>query len=334
MRVCKFMKAELKRRFGVIILFVSFASILFILLLSVSSVGKKIEKESLETEASFLVETAEVFSINLLDENICQNLSTHNEISSNISISDKENIQKIEASKTAECQTKEESNQIERNKIEEKRLKSLQIQKDSASNKLTLPSFSGNNYQNNSNDEYNDKIKVSASCGISPIYFLGNSFINSYFPKQTFILLPCLSFSIVFPSKTKWKWGLIFQGTGSKLEHITINYSDNLDLIMSTQLFTFQSALLLEKNFLSSQNLFEVHVGLGISSFFNSSCQIGKVKSNPLHSATFFLNCGLSLKHNFTKNIFCNLSFNFNYAFSPAEAFIFLEPSITGGVLI
>ena len=334
MRVCKFMKAELKIRFGVIILFLSFASILFSLLLSLSGVGKKKEKETVETEVSFLAETAEVLSNNLLGENICQNLSTQNEISSNLSISKKNISQKIEASKTPDCQTKEEINQIERNKIEEKRLKSLQIQKDSASNKLTLPSFSENNYQNNSNGEYNDKIKVSASCGISPIYFLGNSFINNYFPKQTFVFFPCLTFSLVLPSKTKWNCGMIFQGRGSKLEHTVTNYSNNQDLIMSTQFFSFHTAFLLERKIISPQNLLAFHAGIGISNFLNSSCQIGNRKSSPVHSSILFFNCGLAIQHNFNKNIFCNLSFNFNYAISSSETFIFFEPAITGGILI
>ena len=327
------MKAELKRRFGVIILFLSFTSILFLLLLNFSGVGKK-KEESLETEASFLAETAEVFSNNLLGENICQNLSTHYEISSNLSISEKIISQKIEASKTADCQTKEEINQIDRNKSEEKGQKSLQLQKDSVNNKLTLPSFSGNNYQNNSNGEYNDKIKVSASCGISPIYFVGNSFINNYFPKQTFVFFPCLTFSLVFPSKTKWNYGIIFQGRGSKLEHTVTNYSNNQDLIMSTQFFSFHTAFLIERKIISPQNLLAFHAGIGISNFLNSSCQIGNRKSSPVHSSILFFNCGLALQHNFNKNVFCNLSFNFNYAISPSETFIFFEPAITGGILI
>lgn len=333
MRVCKFMKAELKIRFGVIILFVSIVSILFILLLRFSGVGKKKEKETVETEVSFLAETAEVFSNNLLGENICQNLSTQNEISSNLSISEKNISQKIEASKTADCQTKEELNQIERNKSEEKGLKSLQLHSDSASNKLTLPSFSENNYQNN-NDVYKDKIKVSASCGISPIYFVGNSFINNYFPKQTFVFFPCLTFSLVFPSKTKWNCGIIFQGRGSKLEHTVTNYSNNQDLIMSTQFFSFHTAFLLEKMIFSPQNLLAFHTGIGITNFLNSSCQIGNRKSSPVNSSILFFNCGIALKHNFNKNLFCNLSFNFNYAISPSETFIFFEPAITGGILI
>ena len=315
------MKAELKRRFSVIILFVSFVFFLFILIFIVLGLGKKKEKVDLNTESSHLAESAEIFSINLLDENSSENFLAHTEISSNISFPDKNNLE-TEDSLTVDCQIEEEINLIVTDQIEQKRQKSLQLQNDSASNKLTNPSFSEN------------KIKASAAAGVSPVYFHGNNFINSYFPKQTFIFLPCLTLSVIFPSKTGWNCGIIFQGSGSKLEHNIINYSNETDLITSTQFFTFQTSFMLQRKVFSSKNLFELHAGLGLAGFFNSTCQLGNIKSSPAQATRLLFNCGLSLKHNFSKNTFCCLSFNFNYAFLPAEAFFFFEPSITGGVLI
>ena len=318
------MKAELKRRIGVIV-FVSFSFVLFTLFFRVLGVVGKNGKGSSGVESFSFSEATELFSKNLLGSNSSDCNFDHRNPSSCAAVS-VENLTSEKVHIKEVVAQAEEKNSDTLKTSDNKNLKSQRI--DSVNYELTCPSFSENYSQNQ------DKIKVSASCGISPIYFMGNNFINNYFPKQTFIFLPCLTFSVVFPSKTSWNYGIIFQGTGSKLEHSVTNYSNNLDLIMSTQFFSFHTAFLLQKQILSPQNLLAVHAGIGITNFFNSLCQIGTAKSSPVNSATLFFNCGLSLKHNFAKNIFCNVSFSINYAISPSETFIFFEPAITGGILI
>jgi len=285
-----------------------------------------------EIKAGQVIQNTEVLFFEKSEERVEENNS------SQVLTKDFEEVYKTSSSSFVLEDLSEEKNQIikKANQILseniQKEEKSVSLEKVNSSKEKSYYYAPNNNSTNH--NTINKKIRVFASCGIAPVFFKGNSFIDNFFADQKTFFLPCITLNFVLPSKTGWNWGVGLKANGSRLEHTVINYSFNQNLLTSTQFYTIQTAILLEREIFSEKNLFEMHAGIGISGFVNSYCKLGKVKCPPVTSTSLYLNCGFSIKHNFSKAIFSCLSLDFNYAFSPTKTFIFFEPAITGGVLI
>jgi len=323
MKIDFYRKGKIAFCFLATLVFISFnLTFVFIAKNHTKKKQKAFAEEIVLDKKTYLFESTEAFT----RANSLENFSQNNACSSN----------KADYSEAPACTCEEENKRLKANQIisNENQITKIKLSENPEREFKERTAFTYTCKNSVNHNAINKKIKVFVSGGIAPVFFKGNSFIDNFFFKQKTFFLPCLTLSFVSNAKTGWNWGILLQGTGSKFEHSIINYSFNQNLLASTQFYTIQAALLFQRDFFSNKNLFEIHAGIGITGFTNSYCKLGDNKCPPANSTNIFLNCGLSLKHNFSKSIFCNITLDFNYAISPTKAFIFLTPTITGGVLI
>ena len=177
-----------------------------------------------------------------------------------------------------------------------------------------------------------EKLVVSTSFGVSPLFFAGQSFIADYFPNSRLTFAPYCTIGLTFPKKNNFTCSLYFSVTSSLLNLNTPDIYNNINLDFSTTLVLSKIDFSIQYPVFSEKNLFGAHIGTGLTLFGKPVCTVNDLAFNRKNATYFMLDFGITFKHFFSNRFFVSAVLDISYILPASDKLILVQPAITAGL--
>lgn len=182
--------------------------------------------------------------------------------------------------------------------------------------------------------ESNNKklVTVSAACGVSPMFFAGQNFVNTFFQKNSLVFTPCSTIGIYFPQNNNLSYSIIISGASSVLNLQSQNLYEYINLNFKTTFCIFKIDFSIMHTIFTNKNTIEVHLGTGIAIFNKPFCFINELTYNTKNTILYALDFGFSLRHSFNDRFFAAAVCDFSLFFPYSERLLIIQPSLIAGI--
>ena len=210
--------------------------------------------------------------------------------------------------------------------------KSLNISETSISSKTSNKTASPVAQKNLGQLPTRQKLFVSVSCGVSPLFFSGHNFANDFFQDNSVIFSPVSTIGLTFPQKSGFTYSVYLSAASSSLNLKSPQIYDSINLNFKTSFILTKIDFSIMHKIFSEKNLAEAHLGTGIIIFNNPSCIINQTSYNKNNTVDYTFDFGFSLKHFFSEHFFTAAVCDFSLVFPYTEQLFIIQPALIAGL--